>query len=241
VQAVRDLIVEQGLRAGDPLPAEGDLAERFGVGRNSVREAVKALEVLGIIEARPGAGLFVRNFSFDPIVDNLPYAVLVDLKDLADLLEVRRHLEIGMAARFVQCRTDAQLETLQGILNDWEVQARGGLYSSEADRAFHDALCAQAGNALMRQILDVFWRAFHRASNQEAVAAPRDPMETFSRHLPIIDALSSGDSDDLRYALNQHYEGIRRRIAASKALTTSLGSTSNPNEVFRKSPAPAKQ
>jgi DNA-binding FadR family transcriptional regulator len=130
---------------------------------------------------------------------------------------------------------------LRRILNDWESQARRGLYSSEADRAFHDALCAEAGNALMRQILDVFWRAFHRASSQEAVAAPRDPMETFTRHLPIIESLSSGDSDNLRYALNQHYEGIRRRIAASKALTTSLGPTLSADEAFYKPPSSGKQ
>ena len=83
-------------RPGDALPAETELARQLGVGRNSVREAVKALESLGILEVRRGSGLFVRDFSLEPLLNSLPYAMMSDVDDLADVFEVRRILEVGV-------------------------------------------------------------------------------------------------------------------------------------------------
>src|SRR5215471_3539788 len=64
-EEIKGYVIRNNLRPGDPLPSEGDLARQLGIGRNSVREAVKSLEVLGILEARAGSGLFVKSFSFD--------------------------------------------------------------------------------------------------------------------------------------------------------------------------------
>ncbi len=109
-QAVQDevkaYIIEQALMPGDALPPETELAEQFGVSRNSVREAIKSLESLGIVEARTGAGLFVSNFSFDPLLENLAYGMMFDLKDLADILEVRFHIEHSMIDQAVSAVTD---------------------------------------------------------------------------------------------------------------------------------------
>jgi len=88
-EEIKSYIIEHSLKPGAPLPPETDLAQQLGIGRNSVREAVKALEALGILEARAGTGLFVRTFSFDSILDNLEYGLHFEIKRLADVLEVR--------------------------------------------------------------------------------------------------------------------------------------------------------
>src|SRR5262245_44382404 len=108
-EEIKAYILEHGLKAGDPLPPETELSQQLYVSRNSVREAVKSLEALGILEARPGAGLFVRAFSFDPLLENLGYGLLFDLKQLSDLLEVRALLEIGMVPRVVKMATPEQI------------------------------------------------------------------------------------------------------------------------------------
>src|SRR5438309_2312002 len=115
-EEIKGYIIDHALKPGDPLPSEGDLAQQLDISRNSVREAVKSLEVLGIVESRPGSGLYVRDFSFDSIINNLPYGLLFDLKSVRDVLEVRAHLEYGMVDRVVQEATPAQLDLLRGIL-----------------------------------------------------------------------------------------------------------------------------
>ena len=132
-------IAENQLGPDDPLPAEADLAELFGVSRNSVREAVKSLQVLGVLVSRPGSGLFVGEFSFDPIVDSLPYAIVVDYRDLADLLEVRRTLEVGMVDHIVSSRTDEQVAELDEIIDRWKraITKDNEAYPADLDGSFH--------------------------------------------------------------------------------------------------------
>ena len=74
-ESLRRHIDENRLEAGDPLPPEGDLAQQLGVSRNSVREAIKALESLGVLEMRRGVGVFVKAFSFEPLLENLTYGL----------------------------------------------------------------------------------------------------------------------------------------------------------------------
>ena len=85
--------MENRLAAGAPLPPEGELAQQLGVSRNSVREGVKALESLGILEMRRGVGVFVKAFSFEPLLANLTYGLGDALTQIADVIAVRRALE----------------------------------------------------------------------------------------------------------------------------------------------------
>jgi len=210
---IKEYIIRHSLRAGDPLPSEGELAQQLDASRNSVREAVKALEGLGIVEARAGAGLFVSEFSFDSILSNLPYAILFDLKQLTDLLEIRLHLEHGMGERVVEQRTTSQLAELREVLEAMEQEARAGRYSAEADRDFHRLLYVNLDNPILTWIIDVFWDAFNQAREGSTITDPLDPVETYQAHLEIFEALESGDVDDYRGAISHHYEGIKSRIS----------------------------
>ena len=94
-------IEENRLKAGDPLPPEGDLAQQLGVGRNSVREAIKSLKSLGVLETRRGIGVFVKAFSFQPLLENLAYGLQISLRDVEELREIRRVLETGLIDKTV--------------------------------------------------------------------------------------------------------------------------------------------
>jgi DNA-binding FadR family transcriptional regulator len=217
---MKSYIVENRLKPGDPVPSEAELAEQLGVGRNSVREAVKSLEVLGILESRVGSGLFVRGFSFDPIVDNLLYGSLFDTKALADSLEVRLMLESGLVERAIETRTEAQLGHLREILQNWAREAARGTYSPEYDRAFHRALYENAHNALLTRLIDVFWEVYRQATAQGALQDPIDPQDTYQRHVAILEALEVGDPARLRQAIADHTPGIKRRVEEARARDT---------------------
>jgi DNA-binding FadR family transcriptional regulator len=209
---VKSYILEHDLKPGDPLPPETELAQQLDVSRNSVREAVKALEALGILETRQGTGLFVRHFSFDPILDNLAYGMLFDLKHLNDVMEVRCQLELGMVEKVVQKVTPDQVQRLREILDEMRISAEQGIYSAEADRAFHQHLYDNVKNILLWRILDIFWEVQRNAIKYRAMPGPTDPMESYQVHIPIIDALEAGNAEAMRAAIASHYQGIERRI-----------------------------
>jgi DNA-binding FadR family transcriptional regulator len=211
-------IADNRLRPDDPLPAEGELAELFGVSRNSVREAVKSLQVLGVLVSRPGSGLFVGEFSFDPIVDSLPYAIVVDYRDLADLLEVRRTLEVGMVEQIVRSRTDEQVAQLSEIIERWKkaITRDNDAYPADLDHLFHAVLIGDVQNQLVAKLLTMFWQVFYRASSSGQLEVPRDSMVTFACHVTVLEALKTGDSEALRASLIAHHRGIDERVRAAK-------------------------
>ncbi len=211
-EAVKSYIIEHGLKPGDPLPPETELAHQLQISRNSVREAIKALEALGIIEARPGTGLFARDFSFDSIINNLAYGMLFDLKHLMDVLEVRCQLEIGMVDKVVEKATPEQVAQLREILAQLKSAAEQGEYSAEDDRAFHQHLYDNVNNLLLWKILDIFWEVQRQAIYYAAMPGPTDVMDTYQVHVPIVDALEQRDVQAMRAAITRHYGGVEARI-----------------------------
>jgi DNA-binding FadR family transcriptional regulator len=211
-EEIKSYIVQNSLKPDDPLPPETEVAEQLGVSRNSVREAVKSLESLGIIEARPGAGLFVKDFSFSHLLDNMAYGMLFDIRQLSDILEVRFHLEYGMIQKAIGGVTPVQLERLHDLLRQMKSVAEAGGYSAEYDRAFHQILWENCGNALVGKIVDIFWGVFQQAQQRADIPPPVDPIDTYQRHVDITAALAQKDVPALQAAMVGHYIGIQTRL-----------------------------
>lgn len=214
--ALRDYILLNGLRAGDGLPAEGALAQQLGVSRNSVREAVKGLVSLGILETRRGSGVFVKNFSLSLLIDNLPFNLLFDFSELADLLEVRRSVEDDLLSRAVANMTDDTKAELKQILVEMKTKADRSEDVLEEDRRFHRTMFADAGNAVALKLLDAFWLTMSHAVAQRAEIADDQPDATYKQHEAVYQALLAGDIGATRDALSQHYapvvDRLRRRV-----------------------------
>ena len=209
---VKSYIIEHALVPGDALPPETELAEQLGVSRNSVREAVKSLETLGIVEARTGAGLFVRNFSFDPIIENLAYGLMFDLTGLADILEVRFHLEHSMIDQAVAAVTTGQLQQLKAILQRMHAAIERDEAYTEEDRLFHTTLWANVSNRTVGKIVDAFWMVFAQACQHVAVPSNPDQREIYQWHVDIVEALERADSAGARVAMTRHYGNIQKHL-----------------------------
>ena len=184
------------------------MAELLGVSRNSVREGVKALEVQGVIEARVGAGLFVRSFSFDPILETLPYSLLVELESVNHLLHLREVLDRGAVEQLVSVADDNQLAALESILDEWKSAALRGFYDPQLDRRFHQALYSSLDNPLLSQIAGLFWDTMQRVTKQAEFPHVENPLETLGLHSEMVEALRDGDEARMRTAVNDHYPGI---------------------------------
>ncbi len=213
--AIRAYVSENGLKAGDALPPETKLAEQLGVSRLSVREAVKVLESTGFVRSERGNGLFVGSFSFDPLLEHLPYGLMDDLGNLSDLLQMRAFLELGMADAVLARLTEEQLGAARAVLEQMKAQAAAGGVSPEADREFHRLYCQNLNNPLISKVTDVFWQAFRRAS-QHAAIGDTDPARTYRDHERVVRALETGDLTGLRNALEQHYAYILERLGRAQ-------------------------
>ena len=133
---IKNYIERHGLRPGDALPTEDRLSEEIGVSRLSMREALKALDSLGIVESRHGDGVYVNAFSFDAIVDNLPYAMAMSDEQVRSLLYTRSYLELGTIPDLVKVITDDNVARLHELGMAMLARARRSELFPEEDRAF---------------------------------------------------------------------------------------------------------
>jgi DNA-binding FadR family transcriptional regulator len=211
-EAIKSYILTNELSPGDQLPAEGQLSELLGISRNSVREGVKALEVQGIVEARVGAGLFVSSFSFDPILDNLPYSLLLDYESVSHLLHLREILDLGAVDQIIQHVTPDQLAALGATVDQWQTAASQGMYPAELDREFHQQLYSELDNPLLQKLSSLFWDVVQRANEGAKFPDQQEPTGTLHLHEQILEALRSRDPAALRDAIGHHYPGIWSRL-----------------------------
>ena len=114
---IMDLILERELEAGDPLPTENELSAVLGVGRNTLRESLKVLQALGVIEIRHGFGMFVAPNNFDALADGLTFRGRLSLRhhgqEALQLVDVRQALESGLIARAMDLMTAERLAAVE--------------------------------------------------------------------------------------------------------------------------------
>jgi DNA-binding FadR family transcriptional regulator len=213
--AIKDYIQQHNLQANDALPSEGDLAKALEVSRSSVREAVKALESMGILTTRRGSGVFVKAFSFEPLLNNLPYGLMGDVRDITELLDIRRILELAKVDAAIEHLSPEQLSSFDTILGKMKKIAEQGKSFPEADREFHCLLFQNLGNAMLLNLIDVFWVAVRKASEHLPMSDPT-PLKTYQDHVAIVEALKAKDVARARAALDHHYEGISVRLKDMK-------------------------
>jgi DNA-binding FadR family transcriptional regulator len=210
--SIRNYILDNHLNPGTPLPSENELARQLGVSRNAVREAVKGLSSLGIVESRRGSGLFVGSFSLDALIENLPYGLLNDLEGLRDLFQIRMVLETGMIGSVLELTTEAHITAIGEIVARMRAKAEAGQTFAEEDREFHQKLFEPLGNKTLIKLLDVFWLTFHKAARHTRLY-DTDPIWTLQAHAAILDAVAARDLDGSRQALVRHYDGLASRLS----------------------------
>ena len=162
-ESLRSYIEDNQLKAGDPLPPESFLAQQLGVSRNSVREAIKALESVGVLETRRGIGVFVKEFSFQPLLDNLAYGLGDGLRDIEELRELRRVLETGLIHKTVEMIGEEDLAALRQVTERMRQRAERNESFVEEDEQFHRLLFRCQNNRMLTGLIEVFWRAFYKA------------------------------------------------------------------------------
>lgn len=223
-ESLRAYIDDNSLEAGAPLPPEGELATQLGVSRNSVREGIKALESVGVLESRRGIGVFVKAFSFEPLLENLAYGLGGVLKQIEEVIIIRRTLEVGLIDKTLELITPEDIRELRETLDQMKALAERGESFPDQDRNFHQLLFRCQDNEVLLRLIEVFWLAFYKASDFVNLENA-DPMQTWRDHAAIVDAVEAGDLAGAKDRLDNHYAGINRVIAHNKTNASNGRST----------------
>ncbi|MEV5541307.1 FadR/GntR family transcriptional regulator [Saccharopolyspora shandongensis] len=206
VQRLREHVADSGLRVGDRLPPERQLAERLGVSRASVKQAIVVLEVQGLVEVRHGGGTYLRRESLD--VE--PVAELVARKRrLPDVLEAREALETKLAELAAQRRTDADLAEIDAALAAMRREIAEGGLGSEGDRRFHAAITAAAHSSLLADFMRTIATEIAE-SRQESLRQPNRPGKSLAQHERIAEAIREGNPRAAVTAMRRHLQTVSR-------------------------------
>ncbi|GAC1321023.1 MAG: FadR/GntR family transcriptional regulator [Chloroflexota bacterium] len=211
IEQIRTLISEGRWGPGAQLPAERELAERLRVSRTSVREALRILEMQGVLETRQGGGTFVRTTDMEALVAPLANAILQGRRELAQILEVRELLEPGIARAAAQRATPDHILELERLVEQQRDCVRRGDSFVDADTAFHNTLAVAADNPILDRlhaiILDLL-----RESRQSYLYTADRPQKSLRGHEAILAAITSHNPNAAWRASLNHISEVRDGI-----------------------------
>lgn len=216
VRRLIDAILTQRMSPGDRLPSERKLAEMLGVGRSVVREALKPLSILGLVEVRQGDGTYLTSPDSGLLVRAIEWGLLLGTHEALDLVEARCHLEEVVAELAASRRNDRHVEELYALLTQMKASQDDIEQFVTADMAFHAKLAEASGNGTIQRImsgitllLEVWIRRVMRQ------AGSFDP--TIDEHRRIYEAVQASDVAGARAAAAGHMDHARARLEQSLA------------------------
>lgn len=210
---LKDYILQNQLKAGDKLPTEMEMCGLLGVSRNVLREAIKSLEISGIVHSKPGVGIMIQEFNADFLFQSLLYNLAGDSQVLLQqTLEVRRTLELGFLEQSfasllpedfdlldeqvdIMCKIYEKSERVTPVIFGYEFY--------EADASFHHILYSRTNNDILKSMVDAVWACDKYHKNR----VQRSYMEqTVQKHEQIVSALRARSMEAFKAAMHYHFD-----------------------------------
>lgn len=199
VEQIKQLITDGKLKPGDKLLAERELADRFQVSRASVREAIRTLEMLGVIDIRPGEGTFIRGTETDDIIRPLAMFLAVERNSLLDMFEMRRIFETATARLAAERATFEELDQIESMLENMKerLNIQDPEKGEEFDAAFHYAVAEATHNSLLTKLFKTVSEEFAKANSvarrQLYQGNVENAQKIIDQHGEILAAIRSRD------------------------------------------------
>lgn len=208
-----DYLLSSDIKPGARMPSERALAATLGVGRSAVREALKSLGLLGLIEVRQGDGTFVRRPDSDLLPQVIEWGLLLNERRTLDLVDARQQLEIMVARLAAERRHAEDIRSLQQALKAMSRRSSADEFV-EADINFHHAVATAAHNAVLLDVLNSV-RALLRVWIRRAIAEAGETASSRAEHVPVYEAIAAGDPDAAVLAMTNHMDGAAQRLRRS--------------------------
>ena len=203
VQQFHELINRGKLLPGERLPSERDLACQFNVSRSSVREAIRSMELQGLVVSKPGSGTFISELYEDSIGDLVAAAIRTETKHLSDIFEIRHLMEPAIAGLAAVRASKADLQNMRQILKTQKKQIENGETGVESDTAFHFALALATHNTALVSMVNAIEDILTKSRDQ-SLQRPGRPERSLESHLQILTMIEQGDSNNAVTAMDHH-------------------------------------
>jgi GntR family transcriptional repressor for pyruvate dehydrogenase complex len=217
IEKIKQMIISGRVRPGEKLPREADLAAELGLSRNSLREAVKALSLINVLDVRQGDGTYATSLAPSLLLEALSFIVDFHRDDtVLDFLEVRRILEPGATALAALRMSDEDKTKLGDVLDSVAVDSPVEDFVA-ADLEFHKKIAIGSGNSVLASLVDNMSMPTARARVWRGMTEPRAQERTLAEHRSIYQAIVNRDPDLARSWAIAHIAGIESWLRTTLA------------------------
>jgi GntR family transcriptional repressor for pyruvate dehydrogenase complex len=204
-------LILKKLRPGDKLPSERELAEMLRVSRGSIRDAIRSLELLGLVEARQGTGTIVREVSADTLVTPFANALKRRKELVIELLDFRKMLEPSLAARAATHASAEELVEMEEILARQEEKQRQGDAAVAEDAEFHYSIALASDNSVVLKVLDILMDLL-RDTRARSLQVQGRPQKSLAGHRRVLAAIKHHDAEAAKAAMRRHLEDVEEIV-----------------------------
>lgn len=211
VQQIKQMIIDGILKKGDKLPTERELSEQLQVSRASIREAIKSLEVIGLLEARQGAGNYIKE-SFDQVLfEPMSMIFMLESRNPNEIVELREAMELEAAALAAKNIDNVELEEIR-LLVDKIKNSEDEEITAAYDKNFHYAIAKASKNVLIMSVLNVISSLIDEViigSRKKILSVQANKEKLNNQHELIYYALKNGDASEAYEAMKGHFKLIK--------------------------------
>jgi DNA-binding FadR family transcriptional regulator len=204
---IRTYIFAQGLKPGEMLPSAAEMANYLGVSAASLREGLRAMEALGMLETRHGVGTFVCSYNLTPIFESLSFSLFFDNDGIYKLIQIRQAMEIGLIHEVLNRIAEDDLQALEELCRQG---AQMG-WNKELDMQFHRRLYQCLDNELIAHILDIYWMTSAKLVDSTAFTQLQRQTD-WQIHRQIVDALQTRNANAAVASLQLHFTSAAVRF-----------------------------
>lgn len=210
IQQLKQLIVSGQLKPGDRLPAERVLAEKLGVGRSYVREAIRKLEFFGLLKTSPQSGTYVSGYSIKMIEGVLTDIINFNKDDFSAMIEARYYMEVNAARLAAMRRTDEDLALLRSAVEDYDQKVNSKQDAVQEDMFIHLRIANATRNSVFESMLLMLLPDIIRNIIEKKICGEDRGVRAMEEHHEILQAIADQDGDAASAAMAVHLDDILR-------------------------------
>ena len=207
---ILDLLRQKELKSGDKLPPERELAEMLGVSRPSLREALRALSIMKVIDMRQGDGTYVSALNPEELVEHLEFVFMLDDSTMLQLFEARKIVEVGNVSLAAERISDEEMAALRACLEKSERSIDDPEAFMQADIELHEIITRAAGNPLLGRFMASIG-TLSRASRHKTTHMAGVTETAVEDHRQIVNAVEGHDSQAASAAMLRHLEHVEQK------------------------------
>jgi GntR family transcriptional repressor for pyruvate dehydrogenase complex len=209
MERIKEALVNRELKPGDYLPSESELSRSLGVGKSSIREAVKMLQAMGVVEVKRGQGTVIREHPGDDCLSPLVFQLILENGYPKDLLDLRIMFEPAYTVMAMKRATREDMARIEEAVDKLHASIRSGAPIAEDDLSFHVAILKATGNPLVIRIGETIMQLFRASIGRSMKTIPETALRD---HRRILEAFREKDEETLRKAILKSFEGWKKSL-----------------------------